>query len=129
MGAQYSLPWSTAHALLHDAGNPATWTDAALTDAAVNKLAAAMTLTEAAPTSAGAVADVILTVRGQQHVIAATDWKGAPSNPANFDDLALKLQRYAAGVIPDARVQELTERVAKLDTEKDVAPLIALIRA
>jgi 2-methylcitrate dehydratase PrpD len=129
MGAQYSLPWSTAHALLHDASAPASWTDEALRDTDVNKLAAMMTLTEAAPETPGAVADVILTIRGQRHVIAATDWKGAPTNPASFDDLSLKLQRYAAGIVPDAQVQQIIERVAKLEDEKNVSGLIELIRA
>lgn len=129
MGAQYSLPWSTAHALLKDASAPATWTEEALRDPDVNHLAATMTLTEAEPETPGAVAEIILTLRGKRHVIPATDWKGAPGNPASFADIAGKLTRYADSVIPAPRAVELAERIAALENEADVSAVIRLIRA
>jgi 2-methylcitrate dehydratase PrpD len=129
MGAQYSLPWSAAHALCHDAADPASWSEAALQDARVNAIAAAMELREQAPATPNATAEIELRLGGEPHLIVATDWKGAPTNPYSFDEIAAKLQRYARGVIPDARSQALVDRVAGLEDEADVAALAALIRS
>ncbi len=129
MGAQYSMPWSAAHALCHDAANPATWTDAALHDPRVNQLAASMLLREESPSEPGASAEVFIEINGDQDVIAASDWKGAPSNPYSYEDMTRKLQRYAVGIIPDTRIAEISERVAQLESQEDIAALAALIRS
>jgi len=128
MGAQYSLPWSAAHALCHDAANPATWTDAALHDPLVNRLADTCILREEPAAEAGAVADVFIQVAGEQHVIAASDWKGAPTNPCSYEDMVRKLFRYAGGIIPDTRIQEIADRVAAIEAEPDAAAIVTLIR-
>jgi 2-methylcitrate dehydratase PrpD len=128
MGAQYSMPWSCALTLCHDTADPATWSEESLGDKLVARLATEIRLRNEAPSNPNGLAEVILEHDGRRDTIVATDWKGAPTNPATFEDMAQKFRRYAANVLTPAQIEELIERIAKVETEKDVAALAALIR-
>jgi 2-methylcitrate dehydratase PrpD len=128
MGAQYSMPWSVALTLHRDTADPAVWSEDSLRNEQVNALAAAIALREEQPSQASALAEIILTLDGQRHTIVATDWKGAPSNPATFEDVARKFERYSRDVLTGSQTQELIERVRGLEAEADVAQLASMIR-
>jgi len=129
MGGQYSLPWSAALALCHDPASPASWTEAALADERVNALAAKVRLRRESPAQPGVMAEVELTLRGERHVLEATDWKGAASNPYSFDEMGEKFRRYAGDLLPTDHIEQTIERVGTLESEADVSTLVALIRA
>jgi 2-methylcitrate dehydratase PrpD len=128
MGAQYSLPWSTALALCEDATDPTSWTEAALANERVNRMAAAMRLLEEAPAAPEAVAEIRIVVAGREHVVNATGWKGAPSDPYTFEDMAQKFRRYASNLLTPARSDEIVQCVRNLEAEPEVAQLIRMIR-
>ena len=129
MGAQYSMPWSAALALCRDAADPTVWTEAALHDPDIARLAASIDLLEAPPSTPGAVADVELTIAGRTHRLAAVDWKGAATNPYSFDDMTQRFRTYAAAVLPPTAIDEVIHRVANLENEPSAAGLARLIAA
>jgi 2-methylcitrate dehydratase PrpD len=129
MGAQYSLPWSTALALCEDATDPAIWTEAALENERVNAIAAEICLLEDAPAPPDAVAEIVIVVAGHEYVVNATGWKGAPTDPYTFDDMAEKFRRYASSLLPPKLSDEIVRRVRNLEAEREVASLIRMIRA
>ncbi|MSQ23707.1 MAG: MmgE/PrpD family protein [Chloroflexi bacterium] len=128
LGAQYSLPWSAALALSWDVADPAAWTERDLADPMVSHLAATMELDESKPAGFGANAEVELTVGGQRHVVTATDWKGAPTNPYTFQEMAEKFRRYVGDQLTNGTTEEIIARVERLEHEADVASLARLIR-
>lgn len=128
MGAQYSMPWATALALCRDAADPAVWSEEALQDDAISRLAASIKLREAPPSTPGAVAEIVIDSDGEHQVLAATGWKGSPTDPCTFDDMARKFERYAAAHLPRPRIEEIIERTRHLEDEPGVSQLVGLIR-
>lgn len=126
LGAQYSLPWSASLALNRDVEAPASWTERDLGDPWIQKLALEMDLREEGTRDPKSVAEITVRIAGQEHVLTAVDWKGAPTNPYSFDEMAAKLRRYALEGID---CDQLIERVAHIEQEADVAQLAALIRS
>lgn len=128
LGAQYSLPWSAALALCRDVEDPSAWTEHDRNDPRIQKLAAGMELREGPTSQRGATAEIALTIGGRQHLLTATDWKGAPTNPYTFGEIATKFRRYAGSQLSPSTAEEIVERVANLEQEADVAGLAGLIR-
>lgn len=121
LGAQYSLPWSLALACCRDVAQPASWREEDLSDPEVRRIAALIDLGE------GPHTELTLTIASKEHSFRVHDWKGSPTNPYTYEELAAKFARYAEPVLDKSRIVEITERVAALDKEPDVAPLIGLI--
>jgi 2-methylcitrate dehydratase PrpD len=130
MGAQYSLPWSAAFALCEDVSDPQTWLNANLSDPRIARIAALMELhgdSDRFGKPGGPVAEVSLTIAGSEHSFPVTDWKGAPTNPYSWNDIARKFARYASPVLQPSRVREIIERVSNLESEPDVSALADLV--
>ena len=72
-------------------------------------------------------AELTLAIAGAAHTLAATEWKGAPTNPYTFEEMAQRFLRYAAPHLSDARQEEVVHRVAALEREEDVAELARLL--
>ena len=131
MGAQYGLPWSVALALSRDVADPMAWSEDDLADAQISRLAALVELNAGGArfgTPGEPSAEVTITIDGSAHVLPVTDWKGAPTNPCSYEDVAAKLRRYAEPYLAGSRIDEIVERVAGLEREGDVAGLAATIR-
>ena len=71
---------------------------------------------------------MIIDYDGLSETIIATDWKGAPSNPCTFDDMARKFRRYAGNTLTPGQIQEVIERVRHLQVETDTSEVARLIR-
>jgi 2-methylcitrate dehydratase PrpD len=128
MGAQYSMPWSCALTLCHDTSDPATWSEESLHDSLVARLAAGVRLRVEQPSNPGAVAEVIIEHNARKQTIVATDWKGAPTNPCTFEDMARKFRRYAANVLEPNQTEAIIGRLGELEAEKDAATFVRMIR-
>jgi 2-methylcitrate dehydratase PrpD len=124
MGAQYSVPWSTALSLCRDVADPRAWSEDDLDDPAVGRLAQLLELQE----EPMAGAEIEVAVKGASHTLAITDWKGAPTNPYTYDDAAAKLARYAGPYLAGYGIDDIVARVATLENDTDVATLAASIR-
>ncbi len=131
LGAQYSLPFSLAVALARGMDDPSVFDDTVLTDPVVRDLARRAELeadgSRFSRRAGGPTAEIALTIKGRTYSTIVSDWKGAPSNPCTFEDLADKLRRYAISSVPANRVEEMISRVRDLEREPDVRPLFALI--
>ena len=131
LGGQYSLPFSTAIALSRDAGDPRSFSEETLWDPQVRGLAEAIELSADAGRfglAEDAVAEVTLTVGGKGHTLLATDWKGAPTNPYTYPEMADKFRRYAAECLPEATFEEVIRWVERLEEAADVGVGVGLVR-
>ena len=132
LGAQYSLPFSTAMALCRDIEDPRSYSEKTLRDPHVRGLAERIELAEDGDRfgkPGGPVAEVTLTLAGTEHAFGVTDWKGAPSSPYVYSEIAEKFRRYATPVLPPARCDEIIEKVARLEEEQDTAETARLLRS
>ena len=132
LGAQYSLPFTVALALCRDIDDPLAYSEEALWDPAVRKLAKAVKLEvdeERLGNPGGPVAEVSFTVDGNSHAFEVTGWKGAPNNPYTFDEMADKFRRYASTCLPASRIEEVIFKVRHLEKETNVSELAHLLRA
>jgi 2-methylcitrate dehydratase PrpD len=125
LGAQYSLPWSSALALWRDVEDPSAWTEADLNHPGIQKLAAEMELHEEHIASSDAVAEITVTTARGDQILVATDWKGAPTNPYSFEEMAAKLRRYAG---PEVDTDAIIQAIASIERLADVSDLARLIR-
>jgi len=54
--------------------------------------------------------------------------KGDPHNPLSWDELLAKYQELGRSVLPEDRLDVLSQRVRDLESAPDVAPLWRLLR-
>ena len=131
LGAQYSLPFSVAIALCRDIADPTVYSEDTLGDPQVQDLASRVELatdTERFEGSSGATGEVSLTIDEDAHTFSVYDWKGAPTDPYGYDDISDKFRRYAASCLSPNRIEEIIQRVGRLEHEGDVAELAHLLR-
>jgi 2-methylcitrate dehydratase PrpD len=118
LGAQYSLPFTTAVALVRDLTDPYAFDDSVLTDAVVCDLAQRVEV-QAGASRSEVVIDELRSI--------ATDFPGSPQQPLDFAGATDKLRRYAGPLIGEARVGHLVELVETLEQLDDVGRLAAAI--
>lgn len=130
LGSQYSLPFSVAIALLRDAGDPLSFSESTLWDPTVRSLAESVelsTFSDLSESEKDASATVAITVADETFTLQATGWKGAPTNPYTFSEMADKFRRYAGNFITESDQEEIISRVEHLEDESDVGQLIRLL--
>jgi 2-methylcitrate dehydratase PrpD len=117
LGAQYSLPFTTAVALVRDLSDPYRYDEEALRDPLIRDLARRVEI------EAGSAPRVVIDLDGHEHVLEASDF------PARLDFAAAadKLRRYAGQQVSQARVDRLIAMVERLDDLADVSALAELI--
>jgi len=119
-------------ALCRDIEDPRSYSEKTLRDPHVRGLAERIELAEDGDRfgkPGGPVAEVTLTLAGTEHAFGVTDWKGAPSSPYVYSEIAEKFRRYATPVLPPARCDEIIEKVARLEEEQDTAETARLLRS
>jgi 2-methylcitrate dehydratase PrpD len=126
LGAQYSLPFTTAVALVRDLSDPYTFDEQVLTDPLVVQLAAAVEIVPAAP---GAEPEVAVELPEGHYRMAAVDFPGSPGHPLDVAAASDKLRRYAGPLVGEARVARLVELVLGLEELEDVGALARAIAA
>jgi 2-methylcitrate dehydratase PrpD len=117
LGAQYSLPFNTAVALVRDLSDPYAYNEQALADPLIRDLARRVEI------EAGSSPRVVIDLDGHEHVLQASDF------PAMLDFAAAadKLRRYAGQHVREARVDRLISMVERLDDLADVSALAELL--
>ena len=126
LGAQYSLPFSLAIALVRDIKDPATFNESTLWDEEVRALAGRVEL-EAREMGDGPMAEVAIKSVGGEYRLEARDWKGAPSNPYTLDEMCEKFRTYASGSLSEERIEDVINSVEKLEDERDAGRLALLL--
>jgi 2-methylcitrate dehydratase PrpD len=118
LGAQYSLPFTTAVALVRDLANPYTLDESVLSDAVISDLAQRVEV-QAGSDRAEVVIDEVR--------MRASDFPGSSAQPLDFAGATDKLRRYAGPLVGDARVAQLVDLVGDLEQLDDVGRLAAAI--
>jgi 2-methylcitrate dehydratase PrpD len=126
MGAQYSLPFTTAVALARDMSNPLVYDEGALWDPAVRDLA---TRVDLVPVEGSSSPELLITLDGETHTLPAPPCKGSPRNPFTWNDACDKFLRYAANAIRKKKLAPIIEAVETLDGCKDMAAIASLVTA
>jgi 2-methylcitrate dehydratase PrpD len=118
LGAQYSLPFTAAVALVRDLSNPHAYDAGALADPLIRDLAARIEVAPGPP-------EVIIELADETCRQPAADFPGSETQPLDFTAAADKLTRFAgAGA---ARVPELIDLVERLPDVQDVSLLAEAI--
>lgn len=126
--AQLSLPHVIAVTLSRDLSDPLAFDEATLTDAGINKLAAAVTWEEIEMDNP-LFAHLEVTAGGKTYEVFAGDYRGSPTMPAQWDDVVDKFRRFSQRAIDADRQEQIIATVAKLDELADIGELTSLIRA
>ena len=132
LGAQYSLPFTTAVALTRDLADPFVFDESVLGDPTVGDLARRIEIRADAERFGGAArssAEVILEQAGKTHTLRGDGFPGSAAQPLDLDGAADKLRRYAEPLVGAGRVEELVGLVRDLERLDDVGRLAQLIRA
>jgi 2-methylcitrate dehydratase PrpD len=123
MMAQYSIPFCVALALFRDPRNPRSFDDSALSDADIRLMSQRVAVTVADPPArvAGASTVTVCLNDGRRLVREVEEFDGTPARPLNRDELRNKFMMLMGGLPQGtARVEDLFERLQKLESEKDV---------
>ena len=129
LGAQYSLPYTTAVALTRDLSNPLTFDEQTLSDPLVRELAGRVEVRADEQRFGGerSAVEVRLEMSGGSHTIPAPDFPGSPAQPLDFEAATDKLRCYAAPLIGSERVERIVELVRAVERLDDVGRLACLI--
>ena len=126
LGAQYSLPFSLAIALIRDAKDPAVFNESTLWYKDVRTLAERVELV-ARETYGGPMGEITIRSAGAEYGLEARDWKGAPSNPYTFGEMSDKFRTYASGSLSEDRIEAVIGKVENMEDEMDAGSLALLL--
>lgn len=129
MGAQYSMPFTTAVAFYRDLDDPLQYDESVLEDGGITRLAKAITWEELAGSGHDSLSvslDVV--VGGNTHTLNADTFKGSAANPADFADVEDKFRRFSRHVLGERAQNDIISMVADLDQLDDVSRLAVTIQ-
>ena len=122
LGAQYSLPFTTAVALARDIFYPVAFDEDALHDPAIRALATRIEVAENAA-FAGLDSEVTLEIEGESYKISARGFPGSLEAPLDFAGISKKFRRYVGPLLGESRVDSILGLVRDLDVMEDVSEL------
>jgi 2-methylcitrate dehydratase PrpD len=123
--AQYSLPIALATASYRDPKDPASFLNDAHKDKSIMALAQRVTVTlnEDSRTNPWATHMRVVLKDGRSFEGKRTDFRGAPSNPMNVEELDAKFMQLTQGNVPNAK--ELLKQLRELGSASDVRKVLA----
>ena len=131
MGAQYSMPFMVALALIKDITDPWTLNEQTLWDPEIRQLAKRVDLTEDmnrfGKFEGDLSGELIIETDKDRHVIAVKDYRGSPTSPFNFEDMRKKFRRYSIKLIGEKRAEDVIEKVSNIERIKDINEMVSLI--
>ncbi|MDA0988051.1 MAG: MmgE/PrpD family protein [Chloroflexi bacterium] len=127
LAAQYSIPYSVAVALWRDLSDPRAFSDGVESQEDIRKTAREIELHPLQDSSESKGQSLVLDIDGESHYLDASDYKGSPTNPYNFDDLCEKFRRYAAVSVEQSAIASIIEMVSTLEDVPDITVLTRLL--
>lgn len=129
MGAQYSMPFTTAVAFHRDLDDPLQYDESVLQDAGITRLAKAITWEKAAGEGGESLGVTLtVTIDGQTHTLNADTFKGSAANPADFAAVENKFRRFSKHILSEQAQNEIAGIVNDLDQLDDVSTLAVKIQ-
>jgi 2-methylcitrate dehydratase PrpD len=128
LGAQYSIPYTSAVAVYRDLDDPLTYDESVLEHPGIRRLARAITWEEARiepPSERGA--ELVIVVDGTRLTLTAQRFPGSPADPLTFPDAVDKFRRYTRRFLDDARQDAIIACVQDLPAVADMRTLTALV--
>jgi 2-methylcitrate dehydratase PrpD len=130
MGAQYSLPFSTAVAVVRDLDDPSQFNESILSDPAITRLAQLATWgVDPEIDDRGQTAKLDIRIDGKEYTLDAKAHKGSVADPAEWDDIVDKFRQYSANCLDQRQQDRLIQIVDQLDQHDDLEEFFGLIRA
>lgn len=131
MGAQYSLPFTTAVALTRDLSDPLAYDEAAVADPVVRDLAMRVELipleAPGHPEPGVYPAEVLIECHGRRYTLATRPHKGSPRDPFSWEEVCDKFRRYTRLIIGPRQAESIIEAIAALDRVADMADVARLL--
>jgi 2-methylcitrate dehydratase PrpD len=131
MGAQYSLPFTTAVALTRDLSNPLVYNDEAVHDPVVRDLAQRIELIplEGAEHEgpASLQAEILLEYAGQRITLTTRPHQGSPQNPFTWEEVGDKFRRCTVSIISARQATALIDAVGALEQVSNMAEVAQLV--
>jgi 2-methylcitrate dehydratase PrpD len=131
MGAQYSLPFTTAVALTRDLSNPLVYNAETVRDPLVRELALRVELVpvEAAGHAEPGVypAEVLIESHEHTYTLETKPHKGSPGNPFTWGEVCEKFRRCTGSIIDTGQATAIIGAVAVLDGVTDMADVARLV--
>jgi len=128
MGAQYSVPFTIAVALVRDLDDPLRFDESAVSDEQIRKLAQLVTVADLEDEHDPEYSELDLEVDGTEYHLECGPYRGSVRNPADFDDVAAKFRRFSRHLVGPTRQAEIIDLVARLDEIADISELTQMIR-
>ena len=135
LGAQCSLPFTTAVAMFRDLSDPLQYDMSVLDDADIRSLAQRVTFQHSTADGQrmveGTGGQLELNVVCDGRTVTATTGPhiGSIPNPASFDDVVDKFHRFSRHLLDEPARARVVQGIRDLDQLDDVSELIAEIRA
>jgi 2-methylcitrate dehydratase PrpD len=123
LGAQCSLPFTTAIALARGLDNPLNLDASVLDDDEIKRIASVVSFEVMEGYDDSLHVNLEVTHGGQSLVVESGPYLGSVLNPANFDDMADKFHRYSQHLLGESERDEIIAMVRDLETLPDVALL------
>lgn len=135
LGAQCSLPFTTAVALFRDLADPMEYDASVLDDARIRDLATRVTFShrpypDGQKLVEGTGGHLELTVVADGETLTAETGPhiGSIPNPASFEDVEDKFHRFSRHLLDDRAATRIVDQIRRLEELDDVSELIAAIR-
>ena len=135
LGAQCSLPFTTAVALYRDLSDPLQYDASVLDDQRIRDLAQRITFDHRAPSDGpmvegtGGQLELNVVVGGRTVTATTGPHIGSIPNPASFDDVVDKFHRFSRHLLDEDARAAVVDKVANLENLVDVSELIGAIRS
>jgi 2-methylcitrate dehydratase PrpD len=130
LGAQCSIPYTTAVALVRDLHDPLQFDESVLVDEQIRRIARLVTW-EAIGDGTGKPLHVELDVTTADGTLTVTGgpYRGSVDNLASFGDVVDKFHRYSRHVLDEPSCAKAVELVRGLEHVEDAAELAELVAA
>jgi 2-methylcitrate dehydratase PrpD len=128
MGAQYSLPYTIAVALVRDLDDPLQFDESVLTDTQVRSLALRMSSEPIEGEHHTEYSELVITDGDGEHVVPCGPYRGSLQDPAQMDDVVAKFERFTSHLLQPAQQQHIVDLVTHIDEVENVGELTRMIR-
>jgi 2-methylcitrate dehydratase PrpD len=128
LGAQCSLPYTTAVSLVRGLEDPLQLDESVLHDDEIRRIASLVEFELMDEHDDRLHLDLKVTAAGQQLTVETGPYRGSPLNPSSFDDVEDKFHRFSQHIVAEERRNQIVEMVRNLEDLSSVSQLSQALR-